>query len=70
MFAGGSGPALLTPALLGLALAAFAVEIASERGLPERASPALRAAAYVGLLLALELASDPGPPAQFVYFKF
>jgi D-alanyl-lipoteichoic acid acyltransferase DltB (MBOAT superfamily) len=70
MFAGGSGAALLTPALLGLALAAFAIEIAWERGLPERAPPALRGAAYVALLLALELASDPGPPAQFVYFKF
>jgi len=72
MLVGGPGPALLSAPLTLLAVLALCVEIAVERGIAARIRDAvpLRAAAFAGLLLALELATYPGVPAQFVYFKF
>jgi len=72
MLAGGPGPGILDAPLLVLAALALGTEIAVESGLAVRgrAAAPLRVGAFAGLLLALELATYPGVPAQFVYFKF
>ncbi len=72
MVAGGPGPGLLGPPLAALAALAFGIEIALECNVATRlrASFPVRATAFACLLLLLELATPPGPPAQFVYFKF
>ncbi len=72
MLAGGPGAPLLDVPSTLLAALALGIEIALERGIAVRlrTSLALRATAFAGLLLALELAAYPGAPAQFVYFKF
>ena len=72
MVAGGPGVPLIDAPSVALAALALGIEVAVERGiaLRARASLPMRAVAFGALLLVLELATYPGAPAQFVYFKF
>jgi len=77
LFAGGTGPSLLSAwqTLLAVAIVAFgALRFATDRFAPQLAWPQLRPAAQVGalagLLLALQLLTWPGISPTFIYFKF
>ncbi|HEY2555375.1 MAG TPA: MBOAT family protein, partial [Candidatus Cybelea sp.] len=77
LFAGGSGPGLLSgwPAVLAGGIVAFGIlRLVLERcniapAWPQL-RPALQVGALAGLLLALQLFSWSGPSPAFIYFKF
>jgi hypothetical protein len=67
LVAGGAGPISLDMGDVAIVLVALGIEIVREAGIRV---PGRRFGIAFATLLALQLATYPGPAAQFVYFKF